>query len=86
MTDKFKDLLGFEGSIIDLSNKLECLGCEDICYFSNWSEILEHRSVVVSTDECGDNHIKVHFDVTFTNGEDEVIEATNIKITNIEKY
>lgn len=86
MRNEFKELVGFEGSIIELSNKLQALECEDICDFGNWSEILEDRNVVVAIDECGEKHIKLDFDVTITNGDDEIIEATNIKVTNVEEF
>ena len=86
MKKEFLNLIGFEGSIIDLSNKLQNLDCEDICDFGNWAEILEDKNVIVATDKEGENHIQIFFDVVFSNSDDEVIEATEIKITSVEEY
>lgn len=86
MDSKFNVLVGYEGSVIELSNELQLLGCEDICEFGNWSEILEDGNVVVAIDECGDNHIQIFFEVTIKSGDDEVVEATNVKITNVDKF
>ena len=84
--ERFEKLVNEEMSVIELSNKLQTLGCEDICDFGNWTEILKDGNVVVATDECGDNHIQIFFKITIESGEDEVVEATEIKITNIENY
>lgn len=86
MRNEFKSLVGCENNIIGLSNELQELGCEDICEYGNWSEILENGSVVIATDECGDNHIQIFFNIVATAGENEVVEATEIKITNVEEY
>ena len=80
------ELVNFEGSIIELSNKLQTLGCEDVCEFGNWKEILNDENVIVATDEQGEEHIQIYFEVVFEAGDDEVIEATIIKINNVEKY
>ena len=80
------DLIGCEFSILELSNKLQRLGCEDICYFGNWEEILEDGNVIVATDEHGEEHIKIDFEITHSNGEDEIIETTCILITDIEEF
>ena len=83
---KFESLLNQELSIIELSNKLTALGCEDICYFGNWPDILSDGNVVVATDECGEEHIQIFFNVVFEAGEDETIEATIIKINKVEEF
>lgn len=80
------ELVNFEGPIIELSNKLQALNCEDICEFGNWEEILESGSVIVATDEAGEEHIQIHFEVVESAGAEEVIEATVLKVTNIEEY
>ena len=86
MNKKFNELIGFEGNIIEVSNKLKSLGCEDVCQFDNWSEILNDKNAIVATDEFGDSHIKLFFDILFTAGKDEDIQATYIKINNVEEY
>lgn len=86
MKEYFKTLIGFNGNIIDLSNELQEIGCEDICYFGNMQEILESKSMIVATDECGEENIQIFFKIISANGEDEDIEATCIEITNIEEY
>lgn len=88
MLEKFECLIGKEMDIIQLSNELYTIEnkVDDICDFGNWEEILESGSVIVAIDECGEEHIQIYFDVIFTAGEDERIEATIIKITNIEKF
>lgn len=75
-----------ELSIIELSNELMNMGCEDICRFGNWNELLNDGNVVVATDECGENHIQIFFTTVATAGEDEVIESSIIRIDNIEKF
>ena len=80
------DLIGSEFSILELSNKLQRLGCEDICEFGNWEEILKDGNVIVATDEHGEEHIKIDFEITHSNGEDEIIETTCILITDIEEF
>lgn len=86
MKKEFKDLIGYEGSIIDLSNELQVLGCEDICDFGNWSEIIESGDVVVATDEQGENHIQIFFEALFLHGEDEAVEASIVRVTNVEDF
>lgn len=83
---KFEVLLNEELSIIDLSNELQQLECEDICLFGNWEEILRDKNMIVATDQCGDEHIQIFFEIIFEAGEDEVIEATIIKIVKVEEY
>lgn len=83
---KFEVLLNEELSIIDLSNELQQLGCEDISFFGNWEEILRDKNMIVATDQCGDEHIQIFFEIIFEAGEDEVIEATIIKIVKVEEY
>lgn len=92
MNKEFKELIGYEVSIIDLSNKIYKIGqkvgavVDDICDYGNWSEILESGDVVVAIDEKGEQHIQIFFEVLFTNGEDEMIESTIVKITNVEDF
>ena len=86
MKREFLDLIMREYDIIELSNKLQSLGCEDICEFGNWEEILEDESVIVATDEQGEEHIKIDFEILRSNGEGEVIEATSILITGVEEF
>jgi hypothetical protein len=83
---KFEVLLNEELSIINLSNELQQLECEDICFFKNWEEILQDKNMVVATDQCGEEHIQIFFEIIFEAGEDEVIEATIIKIVKVEEY
>ena len=80
------DLIGGEFSILELSNKLQGLGCEDIYYFENWEEILKDGNVIVATDEHGEEHIKIDFEIVYSSGEDETIHATCIWITDIEEF
>jgi len=46
MEIKYKELIGFEGNITELSNKLQALDCEDICYFGNLSELMDDGNIV----------------------------------------
>ncbi len=80
------ELIGFEGSIFDLSERMIVLGCEDICCFGNWAELLEQKNIVVAIDEFGDEHIQIYFEIIIEAGEDEIIEATNIKIIDVEEF
>lgn len=83
----FKDLIGEEYSVIELSNKLTALGCEDICEFGNWSEIIESGDVVVAVDPQGDNHIQLFFEVTIlADTTTECIEASYIKVKDIVNF
>lgn len=81
------ELIGKEFDIIELSNKLQDLGCEDICEYGNWDEILKSGSVIVATDlENYEEHIKIEFYIVTEAGEDEIIIATTIKITDISEF
>lgn len=80
------ELIGFVGSIIDLSNKLVGLDCEDICEFGNWLELLEDKNVTVATDTCGNEHIQIYFEVIAEAGDGEIIESTNIKIIDVVEF
>lgn len=86
MNEKFNELIGYEGDIIDLSNQLVILGCEDICEFGNWADILDDGNVVVATDELGEEQIQMFFDVICKNNEDEAVEYTCIRVNKIEKF
>lgn len=83
------ELVGREYDIIELSNKLYILVGEyvdDICNFGNWEELLNDGNVIIATDEYGEKHIQIYFDVIFKNGDDEMVEATIIKINDIIEY
>lgn len=80
------DLIGFEGTIIKLSNKLTRLGFEDVCCFGNWEELLEDGNAVVSCDNDSENAIQIYYNVVTQAGKDEVIEATIIEITDVEEF
>lgn len=86
MINKFNNLIGYEGSVIDLSNELMQLDCEDICYFGNCEEFLRDGNVVVSIDEEGEKQIQIFFDVIYSASKDEVTQATIIKITKIDMF
>ena len=84
---KFGDLINKEIDIIELSNELIKSGCEDICEFDNWANILNDGNVIVATDDHGENHIQIHFNITIlANEQEEDIKASEIKITNIEEW
>jgi hypothetical protein len=82
-----KELIGYKGNIIELSNKLVSLGCEDICDFGNWDEIIDCGAVAVAIEDTGGlEHILISFDVIIKAEQDEKIEATEIKITDVERF
>ena len=83
----FKELLeGNEWSVMQLSNVLIEEGCEDICDFGNWEELLNDGNVVVATDENREELIQVFFDVIIKAEEDEVIEASIIRINDVIEF
>jgi len=85
--EKFEDLIGEEMSVLELSNKLQNRGCEDIGYFGNMKDLLDDGNMVVATDQAGEEHIQVYYDVTeMANENEEVIEASFVKITKIEEF
>lgn len=89
--NKYSELVGLEMSILELSNELQSLDCEDICNFGNLREIIEGGDVVVTTDInndeiCGLEHIQVYFTVTIEASDDEDIIATQVKIDKIEEF
>ncbi|MGL5765280.1 MAG: hypothetical protein ACRCX8_06535 [Sarcina sp.] len=81
-----KELIGEEMSVLDLSNKLQGFGCEDICDLGGLEECLKDGNIVVAIDETGEDHIQIYYDVTVEAEEDEVITATYIKITDVEEF
>lgn len=85
--EQFKGLIGIEYSVIELSSELVSLGCEDICEFGNWEEILNDGNVVVATDEEGENHIQIFFKVTIlADVIEEKIEASYIEISDVIEF
>lgn len=85
--EKFKSLIGEELTVIELSNYLTDLGCEDICEFGNWSDLLEDGDVVVATDEFGDENIHIFFETTIlANDDSKDITDSYIKILNVEEF
>lgn len=80
------EILGQEFSIIELSNKLQALGCEDVCDFGNWGEILKDGNVVIADSKNYENHIQIFFDIEVEASEDEHITATLIKITDVTEF
>jgi len=86
MREEFLTLIGFNGNILDLSNELQDMGCEDICYFGNMEEILDSESIIVATNETGEEHIEIFFEVLRMATLDEIIQATTIEIIKIEEF
>lgn len=85
--EKFKSLIGEELTVIELSNYLTDLGCEDICEFGNWSDLLDDGDVVVATDEFGEENIHIFFKTTVL-ADDEYSKVTDsyVKILNVEEF
>lgn len=86
MKNKFDYLINNEFDVLTLSNELVNLGCEEIFCFGNLEEILTSGVMVVATDECGENHIKISFNIKYENGIDEDLFSTIIFITGIEIF
>lgn len=85
--NKFEQLVGKELNLIELSNELEALGCEDICNFGNLEDLLDDGNMVVATDNNGDEHIQIYYEVICkANIEEEAISASIVKIGNIEEF
>jgi hypothetical protein len=85
--EKFAGLVGKEMSVLELSNELQQLGCEDIGYFGNLKDLLEDGNMVVATDDQGEEHIQIYYDVTVMADEnEEVTEASIVKITQIDEF
>lgn len=85
--EKFNTLMGEEFTIIELSNYLIGLGCEDVCEFGNWSDLLNEGDVIVAIDEFADKNIHIFFKtVKFVDGGYQDIINSNIKILSIEEF
>lgn len=82
----FKELIGIEFDLLDLSNKLVSLGCEDIYQFGNMQEVLDSGVMIIAVDEYGENHIRIDFKVTIWNGKDESVNACYIVIDSITEF
>ena len=80
------EILGNEFSIIELSNKLQALRCEDICDFGNWAEILKDGNIIVADSKNYEDHIQIFFDIEVLASEDEHITSTIIKITDVAEF
>lgn len=81
-----EELEGREYNIIDLSNKLQGFGFEDICDFGNWREILESENVVVAVQGDWEEQIQIDFKIIKENDENEVCETTIVEILDIYEY
>ena len=84
--EKFKKLIGQEMSVLELSNELQKLNCEDVGYFGNMSEILESGSMIVATNEDGSEHVKIDFNAIIIADDNESILASMIKIIDISEF
>ena len=85
--EKFAGLVEEEMSVLELSNELQALGCEDIGYFGNMKDLLKDGNMVVATDENGEEHIQIYYDVTIMADEnEESVHASFVKITAIEEF
>ena len=85
--EKFAGLVEKEMSVLELSNELQKLGCEDIGCFGNLKDLLEDGNMVVATDDQGEEHIQIYYNVTAMADEnEEVMEASIVKITQIDEF
>lgn len=79
------ELVGFEGDIFDLDNKMISLGFYSESD-SDWNELLESKCVnyVLNTGQCvEDKNILIYFIVTDESRKDECIESSYINVINI---
>jgi hypothetical protein len=84
MVNRLDELVGFEGSIMELSKELIKFGCEDIYYFDNWGDILNEGNVLVDCDDSGNIHAAIDFEIVHHAGHNELVKDTIVRITEIE--
>ncbi len=85
--EKFEKLIGQEMSVLELSNELQQLGCEDIGWFGNMGDLLDDGNMVVATDLAGEEHIQIYYNVIAKADEnEESISASIVEITKIEEF
>lgn len=85
-----REILGQEMDFYELDNKMVELGYISESDSGVWSNCLQDGNIVYSeiTDELGNTEptIQIFFEVVIEAGEDEVSEATIVKIIEIEKF
>ena len=85
---KFKEFIDKEYSVLDLSNELIDLGCDDICNIGELSWLIkEENSISVSTkefDETCDSYKELNFDFKMVQ-DDEDINKVVVKIISVEE-
>lgn len=89
MREEFNELVGLEISILDLSNKLQALGCSDMGDIGNLNECISDGSASVTGtrsegDDCDyDLEINVEFEVIKMPEEFYTDIDTVVKVTSI---
>ena len=85
---KFKKFIGEECTVLDLSNELIDLGCDDICNKGELSWLIkEENSISVSTkefDETYDSYKELNFNFKVIH-DDEDINKVVVKIIDVEE-
>ncbi|WP_297630913.1 hypothetical protein [uncultured Clostridium sp.] len=77
------ELIGKEMSLLDLRDKLQDFGCQDIESLDNLESFVANGSMVVIVDDCDEDRLKISFTVTIPAGDDEVVLANYVNLTSI---
>lgn len=80
-----KELIGKEISFIDLDNFMIDQGYYSVFDDGTTENIKNDLSVTYTSTETNEAEILISFEITLNNAEDEVEEAFDLEITEIEK-
>ena len=90
MKKELENLVGQEMDILELDNRMEAEGFLSESNSGVFESCIQDGNIVYSesTDELGNTEptVQVFFDAVIKASDDEVIEASILKITSIEKF
>ena len=81
-----KELKGNEYSFEELDNFMMENGYYSVFGDGVTNDIKEDKNVVYTATDTNECEVKINFEITINNGEDEIGEAFYLKVIDIEKF
>lgn len=81
-----EDLLNEEISFMDLDNKMMASGYYSVFNDGITADIKVDQNVVYTATDTNECEIKIDFEITIDNGEDEAEDAFYMKILSVEEF
>ena len=81
-----KELKGNEYSFEELDNFMMENGYYSVFDDGVTNDIKEDKNVVYTATDTNECEVKINFEITVNNGEDEIEEAFYLKVINVEEF